>query len=203
MTVPVEEIVQDVAVVATEVAHPVIGRAVLRAAARFCRRARIWRETVDADYAVPGFSAVGLSPPAGSRVVAPIMVSVEDAVLELVGDDLLETSPLGRPIQRVAFMGEELHFDGQFKGGERLLVRAVLEPTPSATSLPDVLGFEWREAIIAGTLSEVLRYYGGGRMDERRAMLHESRFNDLMVEARGRSRSGWTHAKRTVKYGGI
>lgn len=203
MTVAVEELAQDVGVIAPGIPGFTIARAVLTAAGRFCKRTSIWRAELNTDFPIAGFSILGTSPPQGSRVIALLSTTVDDRSMELAGDELLEVPRGEGRARRVALSDNELHFDGMFSGGETVAARGALEPLRTATTLPDILGIDWREAMIAGAASEVMRYVGVGRSDDRKALMHEARFQEMIAEARARSRSGWTHAKRTVSYGGI
>lgn len=198
----VAELSIDVQGVLPEVATPIIDRAIVQAAAKFCRAGRVWRAVVDADYAVPGFNTAGLSGPRGSRVYALISVHLDGREMALAGDEIVGQRQRPGAADTVALVEGEMYFNGTFKGGEPIAVQALLEPRHDATTLPDHLATEWREALIAGAVSDL--YWKRGRNgDERRALMHEQRFDLFVLDARARSRSGGTHARRTVAYGGI
>lgn len=198
----VAELSLEVQAFVPEFAIPIVDRAVVKAASRFCRETRVWRETVDADYAVPGFNTTGLSGPARSRVYALVSVHVDGREMVLAGDELVGQRKRPGYVNAVALVDGELYFDGTFKGGEVIEVRALLEPTRGTHTLPDKLGIEWGDALVSGAVADLF-WKRGLPGDDRRAINHETRFDVYVLDARARARSGGTHARRTVAYGGL
>jgi hypothetical protein len=195
-------LVQDVAALAPDTPEPVIERALLQAAAQFCRRSQVWREVVDTDRPQAGRSTLGISGPKDTKVVSLISCLVGERSMRLRGDDIYAGGLSGPPRGVALFLGE-LQFDGKFSGGENIVALAALEPTSISASMPASVVDDWRDQIVSGAAAQLLRAVSGETFNERTALLHKNLFEEGVVQARSRARSGHTHAARTVRYGGI
>lgn len=186
-----------------DVAEPVIEAVIVRVAGRFCKETGVWRETLETDRVRANARVIDFDTPRNAEFASLIAVKVDGIELAKAGDEISFAPQGGSTPKRVYAERLSLYFDGYFKGGEHVEVRAGLAPVAGATQLPEILITTWREAMVAGSLAELLRYYSSEARHEQLANVHMARFEELIVRARGRARDGYTKVQRVVAYGGL
>lgn len=199
----ISSLVPVVATMAPSVSDPVIMAAIRRAATLFCEESGIWRGEVEIDPPEAGASILEHFLPRGSRLSSLVSVVVDGRELELAGDELFINDERRTRPRKVALINGIITVDGALAGGERVQVYGTFAPTPTADQLPDLFGGMWHDALISGTLAELFRYAPTSAQSQQLASHHASLFAGQIAHARSRSRSGNTHARRTVAYGGI
>lgn len=185
------------------VVEPVLVNALRRSANRFCIDSGIWRETLESSLLQEGAYIVELDLPSQSKLVAVLDAEFNGLPLTLAGDELtLPPEPSSRPKKIYGEAGEAF-LDGYVTAGDSLRVRVSLAPSYTATTIPDKILEYWQEGIIAGALAELYVYPGNAQYDPNLASYWRELFAVSIMNAKGRARSGHTHVKRTVHYGGI
>ena len=184
----------DVAVAAAGAARFAVDEALHQSATEFFRHSRAWRVEVDPEIDVlPGEMRYELELPFGTKLVEPVTLTVDDVPLRsntwIVGEDPMMGTPMIRFL-----VGPP----GKVIGGE-------LAVTLAATTrvIPDRLGDAFREAIVHGALSRLLRVPQTQYTNLDLAMLHGGLYEEMKDRAATYAENGYKHKRtRTVHYGG-
>jgi hypothetical protein len=199
----ISSLVPVVATMAPSVSDPIIMAAIRRAATLFCEESGIWRGEVEVDPPRAGAFVLEHFSPRGSRLSSLISVVVDGRELELAGDELFINDERRTRPRKAALINDTITVDGAFVGGERVQAYGTFAPTPTADQLPDLFGGMWYDALVSGALAELFRYAPSSAQSQQLAAHHASLFTSHITHARSRARSGGTHARRTVSYGGL
>lgn len=191
------------------VPDPVLQTTLLLAANQFCRESGCWRGELLVDPPTDSSRVVDLFAEGGARISSLIAVLLNDRELYLKGDELYDYNPQDTSTPTAVALGEsmdefqQLVFNGSLSSGDSIQARVTYEPTLRSRTLPDSLVYNWQEALFAGVGMHVARDDSHNKHDERLAQVYEARFYDSIRKAKARARSGHTHARRVVRYGGI
>ena len=186
-----------------DVAEPVIQESLVRAAMRFFTETKTWREEIEIDRPRAGAYITEMLSPRATEIVAVLDASINHRPLRLAGDENMEPPRQGTYITSVYGEGQELYFDGRLQGNEVMYARAALRPTMSATVIPDRLLSEYQDILVSGGIMEVMRMNPAAWGDARMMDYYRNEFLSGIERNRNRGRSGRTHARRVVSYGGL
>lgn len=186
-----------------DVAEPVVQQSVIRAAMRFFTETKTWREEIEVDRARAGAYITEMMSPRGSGIVAVLDASIDNRPLHLAGDENMEPPRQDSYITSVYGEGQELYFNGRLKGNEVIYARAALHPMLSATSIPDRVLSEYQDVLISGGIMETMRMNPAAWNNPSMMDYYRTEFLSGIERHRNRGRSGRTHARRVVTYGGL
>lgn len=199
-----DALLPQIAVHAAQAPEPTLARELRSAAADFCRRTKTWRKTLTVPI-LAGTALVALALPADAVLADVISARWNDCALEYVSDRgqlyrnvdsgpaayLTQTGPL--EVQLLPAPNQ----DGT------LLLRAALAPSQAAASLEDALVEEFADALLAGTLSRVLRVPGTAWHNPQMAGFYAMEYERLCEAAKLRGNRDTSPVQRTVRYGGL
>ena len=197
------DLVRHVSAIVPDVAEPVIQESILRAAMRFFTETKTWREEIEVDRPRAGAYITEMLSPRATDIVAVLDASINHRPLRLAGDENMEPPRQGTYITSVYGEGQELYFDGRLQGNEVMYARAALRPTLSATNIPDRLLNEYQDILVAGGAMESMRMNPASWNNPSMMDYYRSEFLAGIERNRNRGRSGRTHARRVVSYGGL
>lgn len=141
----------------------VVNHALLRTCQQFFHDTRAWSPWLDPTTTIADIAEYDIEYPLGSVVVrleratldgVPVQIS---AYREIDHDPTDATATPGDGSITTADRRLLLIRLSTVAAGRVLRVRATLKPSDSATSIPDELAEQFRDAIVAGTLSRLLR----------------------------------------------
>lgn len=197
-----DEFYSDIFLQAPLVPEPMVDRALVRAARVFCSMSEAWRVTLDPESVFAGVAELFL--PRGAEIVRPLWVRLGDRELQAKSDhSLLDVKP-GRPNAYVLennMLTLVPVVDGVLT--ERVTARVILQPTRTATAVPEAVGDRYFEGIMSGALSyltaQVDQPWGNADI----AGMHAAGFQRVIDDARRRAGKEGAHVPRSTVYGGL
>jgi len=180
-----------------------IEEALNRAAHRFFVESMVWREVLENPSVFDGAYVLDLDLPSGSQLVSLIQCTRNGDALDLAGSEIMFTPEPDHKPEKVYAEGAELIFDGRLASGDVVNVMCCLTTSRTSPQFPDRFLDEYGPAFVNGAVGELYRYPTSQLRNFELAVTYEALFANEMVMAKGRASSGRTHAKRTVKYGGL
>lgn len=187
-----------------------IDTAINRAAAEFCAGSLAWQEDLDAIYLSNGVAEYDLDLPRGSQLVVIRAGEVKiggRALIAHMAPERIDPSVTGNPshyYQR-GYGSIALYPKPADSAGQMLTVRAVLKPTLTTTTLPDVLVDRYYEAIAEGAKAILKRIPNQPWSDPAGAGPAYQLFKQKTAEARISSEHGNVAGSMKVRprrYGG-
>lgn len=191
---------------------PIAANAVRNAIAQFCQESSWWTYTPAAIDIVSGTSEYALTPPAGALVSELLWVAFNDTPLvpktevqlDAVGSDWKNES--GDPVYYTQLSPRLIRLvptpSSALTGGLKL--RYALKPTPTATTVDDVVFEEWHEDIAAGALARLLEIKDKPWTSPTEAERQLGIFLAGIQKAKTRAtQSNLKRVVREVRYGGI
>jgi hypothetical protein len=182
------------------------------AAIDLCVKSEIYQQELDPVTTVAKIYEYDLEPPKGTVVEKILWAVYKGDKLEPISTALLEKrQPNWRDPSK--FSTPE-YFVQQTQGTfwlapvpnttvvESVILRAVLKPTVSSTTLSDEILNDNKDAIVNGALFRLLRTPSKDWTDYAAAQMYGMLYNEGVREAENKARSGNTPIARNVKYGG-
>jgi hypothetical protein len=205
-----DTLITEVRLRAPGVPDPTASLMLRRAAEEFCRATWCWQEEVedlDLDEGV-----VTLDPPSGARIVGVASIRHFGRLLSPVGERVAARSRrtvsgawqpwayyLPRP-DAIVFV-PNAPGDDEVDLLDAVTVTAALAPSESATGLPDFLGSEYSETLVAGALSRLLVLPGAAFANPDGAAAAQQVFNRGIADARRQRYAGYnTHAVQVAQH---
>ena len=142
-----DDLIPDVAIDVKDCPRALMIRELVAAARQFCVYTKVWEEDVGSITPVAGITEYQLDLPPGSDLVA------------VTGDLDAEVMPP----DRVIFLESPQ---------EIVPIRASLQPSYGATTLPDVIASQWREAVVSGAIARLLMMNGRPWADPQLSSYH-------------------------------
>lgn len=176
--------------------------ALRRAAQRFCRDSRIWRERLEDIVYEPAVNEYDLPAPDGATVEEILWARSSGNVLSTCSAEAIFTAGEtveGTP-QAVALKSLSntcLVWPTPEGGSGTLGLYVVLAPSRTANEVPDQLADRWHDAIIAGARAELMSTIGMPWSNPQEAERQTMIFWDFVAEARREATSG-RHAELRI-----
>lgn len=186
---------------------------IVLSAQRLCRDTHVWQETLDPLPVTAGDAEPELEPPADSRVIAVLSVSFEGHLLEPITHGELHRRYGPR---WPSLTGAPRSFLCEPPGRLRLVpipdttvvegltdIRAALEPTAGATTLPDILFDECQDAIVYEALTRLLRMPQRTWTDGALSAYYAQMYRCEMVRVRRQARRDFAHTELRAEVRGL
>jgi len=181
---------------------------VRNAAIRLCEDSTIWRDDIPAGDITADVDDYTITPPAGTRVMTLISLLYDDLTMypkteeELDHlDDGWRTGRPGDPNYFVLLAPDRVKFNRipEKTISNGLVAKVVLKPTNTATTVADILFYDWFEAIKHGALERLLRIPKKPWSDIKLSMFHGKHFNFQIQRATARATSNFSRKPASVK----
>jgi hypothetical protein len=168
--------------------EPMIEDVLRRIAIKFCRQTHAWEEQLEDVYLVEGVQRYSLVLPEETELLSISHLKHKNGSARSDVACWPDINVFGL----ISFQ-ECINF----KAGP-LEVKAVLIPTKDSTGLPDRIGEHYREALIGGTLANLLAIPGRDWSAPQLVALHQEEFKEGLAEAKARSVRGNTNRPMRV-----
>lgn len=142
-------------------------------AIEFCRETKIWEETLTAVYPVPGITRYSLDLPEGTKLIS--IVSTKQGKTDSY--DGIDLSPTVNVFGLMTFEDEPDPTNGSIE------VRAILQPSETATEIPDRIGLHYDTALIHGCIALLQSMPAKDWTNLQAIAYHENIYNDRLSEA--------------------
>ena len=175
-----------------------------------CERASVYQAELDPLTTVANIYEYDLEAPAGTSVQKILWVTHSDVDLEPITTALLEQrTPKWRTeggvpeyfVQQTSSTFMLAPVPGTTVVNSTI-IRAVLRPTHNSNSCANDVMNDYRDTIVNGTLSRILRIPNKDWTDLHSASVYGQLFNQGVVDAERRARNADTGIRRSVRYGG-
>lgn len=178
--------------------QPLIKQALLGAADEFCRRTYAWSEVQEPIALQPDVRDYELDAPTGGRVCAVLGASVGGRMLQPIQPTLIS--------DRAPPVGFNLAIDRGLLSlyptpsqAETMVVRAAYAPTESATTLPDFLGWDYRDAMTGGAKANLMAMAGKPWSQPDHVAFQRQKFDDAVATALAEELHGRTVGTVTLR----
>ena len=202
MTVTWDEFSREVLPAVPGCPPSVAENAIRQAVIDLCNKARVWREDLTAINIVANTAEYTLTPPAGTRIIAPVNVRYNGESIdpEEEGDMDYEyfdwrELPAGTPTKYLIMAPETLTLNkkpiANITGG--LEVRVAVKPTVDATGCDDLLRDDWLDVVADGAKASLMMIPNKAWTNYELAMALKKEFRKGIARARIRMIQGRTN----------
>ena len=208
-----ESLLPDIIPMVSSCPDTLIENAIRSATIELCEKAGVYQVELDPVTTIANLFEYDLEPPSGTTVHEILWITYDGTDLEPITSALLEqripewrqSGNEGTPEYFVK-QSQSLFYLAPVPNVTKVssvLIRAILKPTHTSTSCSDDVMNDYRDTLINGALTRLLRMPSREWTDYAGAGVFASLFSQQVVEAEKRGRQSETRVARKVKYGGL
>ena len=208
-----ESLLPDIIPMVSSCPDTLIENAIRSATIELCEKAGVYQVELDPVTTIANLFEYDLEPPSGTTVHEILWITYDGTDLEPITSALLEqripewrqSGNEGTPEYFVK-QSQSLFYLAPVPNVTKVssvLIRAILKPTHTSTSCSDDVMNDYRDTLINGALTRLLRMPSREWTDDAGAGVFAALFAEQIVEAEKRGRQSETRVARKVKYGGL
>jgi hypothetical protein len=186
----------------------IVDNAIRHAVNEFCEKTMMWRYTFSPVNVVANQASYTLTPPAGSTIVAPVHVAVNNDALVVINIEDLDsmypnwrTTTASSPLMYFMDLADALYLVptpvNAYTGG--LKVDAAMKMAATSNTCPDWLFNNWAEVIAHGALMRLHAMPGKVWADTNTVAYHKAKFREGISRAKSRTMKSFTKQGKSVQ----